>query len=38
MKINGLLHCNHLKGIDGSAINVILCCAGQNLRLILNYP
>ena len=37
MKIDGLLHRNHLKGTDGDAINVILCGAGQNLRLILNY-
>ena len=37
MKDDGLLHRNHLKGTDGDAINVILCGAGQNLRLILNY-
>ena len=37
MKTDGLLHRNHLKGTDGDAINVILCGAGQNLRLILNY-
>ncbi len=37
MKNDGLLHRNHLKGTDGDAINVILCGAGQNLRLILNY-
>lgn len=37
MKIDGLLHRNHLKGNDGDAINVILCGAGQNLRLLLNY-
>ena len=37
MKNDGLLHRNHLKGSDGDAINVILCGAGQNLRLILNY-
>jgi len=37
MKTDGLLHRNHLKGTDGDAINVILCAAGQNLRLILNY-
>ena len=37
MKNDGLLHRNHLKGTQGDAINVILCGAGQNLRLILNY-
>ena len=37
MKTDGLLHRNYLKGTDGDAINVILCGAGQNLRLILNY-
>jgi len=37
MKNDGLLHRNHLKGAEGDAINVILCGAGQNLRLILNY-
>ena len=37
MKSDGLLHRNHLKGAEGDAINVILCGAGQNLRLILNY-
>ena len=37
MKNDGLLHRNHLKGTEGDAINVILCGAGQNLRLILNY-
>jgi len=37
MKIDRLLHCSPLKGIDGNAINVILCGAGQNPRLILNY-
>ncbi len=37
MKSDGLLHRNHLKGTDGDAINVLLCGAGQNLRLILNY-
>jgi len=37
MKNDGLLHRNHLKGAEGDAINVILCAAGQNLRLILNY-
>ena len=37
MKNDGLLHRNHLKGTEGDAINVLLCGAGQNLRLILNY-
>ncbi len=37
MKNDGLLRRNHLKGAEGDAINVILCAAGQNLRLILNY-
>lgn len=37
MKNDGLLHRNYLKGTEGDAINVILCGAGQNLRLILRY-
>ena len=37
MKNDGLLHRNHLKGAAGDAINVILCAAGQNLRLILRH-
>ncbi|MCP4333923.1 MAG: IS5 family transposase [Gammaproteobacteria bacterium] len=37
MKSDGLLHRNYLKGTEGDAINVILCGAGQNLRLILRY-
>jgi IS5 family transposase len=37
MKNDGLMHRNYLKGSDGDAINVILCGAGQNLRLILRY-
>lgn len=37
MKSDGLLHRNYLKGTTGDAINVILCGAGQNLRLILNH-
>jgi len=37
MKNDGLLGRNYLKGTQGDAINVILCGAGQNLRLILNY-
>ncbi len=36
MKNDGLLGRNYLKGAEGDAINVILCGAGQNLRLILN--
>ena len=35
MKNDGLLGRNYLKGAEGDAINVILCGAGQNLRLIL---
>jgi len=37
MKNDGLMHRNYLKGSEGDAINVILCGAGQNLRLILRY-
>ena len=37
MKNDGLLDRNYLKGVDGDAINVILCAAGQNLRLILRH-
>ena len=37
MKSDGLLRRNYLKGADGDAINVILCGAGQNLRLILRH-
>ncbi len=37
MKSDGLLHRNFLKGTEGDAINVILCGAGQNLRLILRH-
>ncbi len=37
MRNDGLMHRNHLKGTEGDAINVILCGAGQNLRLILNH-
>ncbi|ABA57191.1 transposase, IS4 family [Nitrosococcus oceani ATCC 19707] len=37
MKNDGLLHRNYLKGVEGDAINAILCGAGQNLRLILRY-
>ena len=37
MKNDGLMHRNYLKGAQGDAVNVILCAAGQNLRLILRY-
>jgi IS5 family transposase len=37
MKNDGLMHRNHLKGTDGDAINVIVCGAGQNLRMILRH-
>ncbi|HKI61097.1 MAG TPA: IS5 family transposase [Mariprofundaceae bacterium] len=37
LKSDGLLHRNYLKGTQGDAINVILCGAGQNLRLILRH-
>ena len=37
MKNDGLMGRNYLKGAEGDAINVILCGAGQNLRLILNH-
>lgn len=37
MKNDGLMRRNWLKGRQGDAIHVILCGAGQNLRLILNY-
>ena len=37
IKSDGLMHRNFLKGAEGDAINVILCAAGQNLRLILRY-
>ena len=37
MKNDGLMHRNYLKGSQGDAINVILCGAGQNLRLILRH-
>ena len=36
-KNDGLLQRNYLKGVEGDAINVILCGAGQNLRLILKF-
>jgi IS5 family transposase len=34
MKEDGLLERNHLAGADGDAINVILCAAGHNMRLL----
>ena len=37
MKNDGLLGRNFLKGAEGDAINVMLCGAGQNLRLILRH-
>ena len=37
MKNDGLMDRNYLKGSHGDAINVILCGAGQNLRLILSH-
>ena len=37
MKNDGLMQRNYLKGTEGDAINVILCGAGQNLRLILRH-
>ncbi len=33
-KDDGLLERNHLAGTDGDAINVILCAAGHNMRLL----
>ena len=35
MKTDGLLNRNWLKGSTGDAIHMVLCAAGQNLRLIL---
>ena len=35
MKLDGLLGRNYLKGTTGDAMNVVLCGAGQNLRIIL---
>ena len=34
MKDDGMLERNHLAGPDGDAINVILCAAGHNMRLL----
>ena len=36
LKADGLLGRNHLKGTEGDQVNVLLSCAGHNLRLILN--
>ena len=35
VKSDGRLGRNYLKGIIGDAMNVLLCCAGHNLRLVL---
>ena len=35
LKTDGWLGCNHLKGTEGDSTNVLLSCAGHNLRLIL---
>ena len=37
MKDNGLLERNHLTGTEGDAINVILCAADHNLRLLVRW-
>jgi IS5 family transposase len=37
MKTDGRLDRNFLAGSRGDAINALLCGAGYNLRLILNY-
>ena len=37
MKLDGRLDRNFLAGVQGDAINALLCGAGYNLRLILNY-
>ena len=37
MKADGRLGRNFLAGVRGDAINAILCGAGYNLHLILNY-
>lgn len=36
LKADGLLGRNFLKGTEGDQVNVLLSCAGHNLRLILN--
>ena len=35
LKSDGHLGRNWLKGVEGDRMNVLLCCAGHNLRLIL---
>ena len=35
LKSDGRMGRNHLQGMDGDAINVLLCCAGHNLRQVL---
>jgi IS5 family transposase len=35
LKSDGLLGRNYLKGSEGDQVNVMLSCAGQNLRLVL---
>jgi IS5 family transposase len=35
LKSDGLLERNHLRGVNGDAINVVLAAAGHNLRLLL---
>lgn len=35
LKSDGLLERNHLRGVNGDAINVLLAAAGHNLRLLL---
>ena len=37
LKSDGLLGRNYLKGSEGDQMNVMLSCAGHNLRLILRY-
>ena len=37
MKTDGRLDRNYLAGADGDAINALLCGAGSNLRLLLNF-
>ena len=37
MKEDGLLERSHLAGPDGDAINVILCAAGHNMRLLIRW-
>lgn len=37
VKSDGRLDRNYLQGTVGDAMNVLLCCAGHNLRLILRY-